>query len=405
VPSNLQNSTGQWKGSVEVRSTLREENPPLPRTAVLSNSGRYSDMIVVNKDGISVNNPTGMVQMQGLPLVNHRWSDLKQQELAGTVSNTSPLTVAIVLRGGDPKGQEWLRVTELVNMELSRIQGSPELAAASDVPEVIKANPPHLIKIDISESNTLITELGIKSTPTFLMFHGRSLVYAGAIGGRKVKISTAHKPQVLLIEPNFRQQVPAEKVLRKMGCDAFLCSSLSEALTRIQQMTKPSADSSGHVKDAVTFDVVLVSEDLGDDNIIQLKKALLDVIGSKRTMVAMLVSVLGDRGKSNLKAVKWKHSFTEDVQAFNYCPGVVSVCTAAIQNPIKANSVEKLLQMTVVPSSDTNFGLTEATMKHKIAKVQDEVRNGRITPISYVGIRLSAEDTVMRGSSLIAAKK
>jgi hypothetical protein len=360
-------------------------------------------MIVVNKDGISANNPTGMVEMQGLQLVNHRWTDLKQ-ELAGPVSNNTPLTVAIVLRGGDPKGQQWLRITELVNMELSKMQESPELAASSDIPEAIRSNPPHLIKIDISESNSLITELGIKSTPTFLMFQGISLVYAGAIGGRKVKISTAHKPQVLLIEPNFRLQMPAEKTLRKMGCDAFLCSSLPEALTRIQQMTRPSADSSGHVKDAVTFDLVLISEDLGGDNITQLKKALLDVIGSKRTMVAMLVNVLGDRGKSNIKAVKWKHNFTEDVGAFN-CPGVASVCTAAIQNPIKANSVEKLLQMTVVPHNDTNFGLTEATMKHKIAKVQDEVRNGRVTPISYVGIRMSAEDTVMRGCSLISAKK
>lgn len=386
-----------------MRSTLREENPPLPRTAVLSNSGRYSSLIVVDKDSVSANNPTGMIEMQGLPLVNHRWSELKH-ELAGTVSNTSPLTVAIVLRGGDPKGQQWLRVTELVNMELSKLRDSPELAAASDVPEILKSNPPHLIKIDISESNALITELGIKSTPTFLMFHGRSLMYAGAIGGRKVKVSTTHKPQVLLIEPNFRQQVPAEKTLRKLGCDAFLCSSLPEALNRIQQMTRPSADSSGHVSGAVTFDLVLISEDVGVDNIMNLKKALLDVTGNKRTIVAMLVNVLGERGKSNLKAVKWKNSYTDDVNAFNV-PAVASVCTAAIQNPVKANSIEKLLSMTVVAPNDTNFGLTETTMKQKIAKVQDDVKNGRCAPISYVGIRLSAEDTIMRGSSLIASKK
>ena len=389
---------------MEVRSTLRKENPPLPRTVVLSNSGRYSSMIVVNKDGISPNNPTGMIEMQGLPLVNHHWSELKQELSSAVVSNTTPLTVAIVLRGGDPKGQQWLRVTELVNMQLSKIQESPELAAASDVPEVLKSNPPRLIKIDISESNSLITELGIKSTPTFLMFQGKSLVYAGAIGGRKVKISTAHKPQVLLIEPNFRQQMPAEKTLRKLGCDAFLCSSLPEALTRIQQMTKPGADSSGHVKDAVTFDLVLIAEDVETENINQLKAALLDVIGSKRTIVAMMVNVLGERGKGNIKAVKWKNNFTEDVGSFN-SPGVASACTAAIQNPIKANSIEKLLKMTVVLPNDTNFGLTEATMKQKIAKVQDEVRNNRLAPISYVGIRLSAEDTVMRGNSLISAKK
>ena len=390
---------GNWKGSVEVRSALREENPPLPRTSVLSNSGRYSSMIVVNKDEVSANNPTGMIETQGLPLLNNHWSDLKLG-LPDSVSSSSPLTVAIVLRGGDPKGQQWLRVSELVNMELHKIKESPEQASSSKVPESLISTPPNLIKIDISESNSLVTDLGIKSVPTFLMFHGRSLVYAGPIGGRKVKVATSHKPLVLLIEPTFRQQMPAEKILRKVGCDVFLCSSLSEALSRIQQMTRPSPDSSGHVKEAVTFDLVLVSEEIADDNVLQLKKALYDVISNKRTIVAMLVNVLGESGKRNIKAVKWKSNFTEDVTAFSNS-GLASICSAAIQNPIKANAVEKLLGMTVVPPNDTNFGLTESTMKQKIAKVQEDVKNGRIAAISYVGIRMSAEDTVMRGKSLI----
>lgn len=398
IPARLLDDSGKWKGSVEIRNTLKKENPPLPRSAMLSTSGRYSSLLVVDKSSVSSTNPTGMVEVQGIPLHNHHWAELKSQ-LSASPSSSAPLTVALVLRGGDPVGQQWLRLCEIVNEEfqlLAEAPGRPESA--------VKTNPPHIIKIDVSESNSIMSELGIKSIPTFLMFHGKSLVYAGPVGGKKSKLTATPRPQVLLIEPNFRQQMPAERLLRKMGCDTFLCMNVSEAVSRISQLSKPLGESSGQSKDSVIFDLVLISEDLTDDSVIQLKKLLLENIASKRTIVAMLVNILGEHGKSNVNAVKWNHSFTDDVQAFNN-PMLTSLCVAAIQNPIKVNAVEKLLQMIIIPDNDTNFGITENAIKQKIAKVQEDIKSGRGTPISYVGIRMCAEDTVMRGKSLVSSKK
>ena len=68
VPKHLATLDGSWKGEVEVRSALRVLNPPLKRSAVLrSNSGRYSEMMVVNAAAATSNNPTGMVVPLGLP--------------------------------------------------------------------------------------------------------------------------------------------------------------------------------------------------------------------------------------------------------------------------------------------------------------------------------------------------
>lgn len=85
--------------------------------------------------------------------------------------------------------------------------------------------PPRMLQIDVSESSSVIKELGIKSLPIFLIFQGSNLVYAGSIGGRNVKIDSTHKPQVMLIESNFRDQITCEKTLRKLGCEPFLCLS------------------------------------------------------------------------------------------------------------------------------------------------------------------------------------
>ena len=48
---------------MEVRSALREMNPPLARSGILkANSGRYSTALVVDKAAVTADNPTGILQ-------------------------------------------------------------------------------------------------------------------------------------------------------------------------------------------------------------------------------------------------------------------------------------------------------------------------------------------------------
>jgi len=68
-----------WKGGVEIRAALEEANPPIKRTFVLkSASGRYSNMIVVNLQAVTPQNPTGMVKPLGLTMPTLKWSALKE---------------------------------------------------------------------------------------------------------------------------------------------------------------------------------------------------------------------------------------------------------------------------------------------------------------------------------------
>jgi hypothetical protein len=98
------------------------------------------------------------------------------------------------------------------------------------------------------------TYIGVKELPTFLMYLSGKLVYAGTIGGRKVKMNfTSSRPLVLIIESNFKSQILMEKVLKKFGCDIFMCMTSSEAVDRVNQV--------GNGLIETVFDLVLISED------------------------------------------------------------------------------------------------------------------------------------------------
>jgi hypothetical protein len=401
---------GKWKDSAAVRTTIRADNPPLPRTSkVLKASGRYSSMLVVDPAAVTSDNPTGMIETQGLALPSVNWQRMKSELPVGSVLTTDPLTVALVMRGGDPTSCSYLRITELVNKDLnegnhhgSGSGNGSQSRPSSAKPAGPRCGKPNLIKIDVSENNSIITDLGIKSVPTFLMFHGARLVYGGPIGGRKVKLDTTHKPQILLVESNFRDQMSAEKTLRRMGCDAFLCLSVSEAVSRIQTMCKKTQDASRNSREPVLFDVVLISEDVPAESMNVLQKELAEYIKSKRTSVAMLVSVLGEHGRNNLQAVKWEHAWTNDVSAFNR-PAFTALCSSVIQKPIKPMAIEQLLSQREILHTDANFGLTRDTLMSKIKMVQNEVLNCQAKDIKHVGIRMSAHDTRMRGGIDLAS--
>ena len=86
----------------------------------------------------------------------------------------------------------------------------------------------------------------------------------------------------------------------------------------------------------------------------------------------------------------------------------------AIQKPVKASSIKKALSMRIVPPEDANFGLTPVTFKATIDRVFDAAKSGKSLFKSqildatstdmnstYVGTKLSIQDTKMRGTSLV----
>jgi hypothetical protein len=390
---------GEWKGSLAVRNTLREENPPLSRkSAILKASGRYSDMLVVDAAAVTSANPTGMIEVGGFPLPHVRWETLKNS----LRNDDSMFTVALALRPGDPVCCSYLRIAEIVHRRFKESRHQEGAQSSRPNSAVNARSPPRMVQIDVSESGGLIAEFGIKSLPLFLVFHGHELFYGGSIGGKKIKLEASHKPQVLLIEPSFKDQITCEKTLRKVGCEPFLCLNLAEAATRIQQLSNPTPDAKGRLPDPVVFDLILISEEVERENVILLRKILKDVTKDNRTVVALLVSVLGEFGRANLNAVQWEAGCSTEVAAFSR-RDLSDVCSLAIQKPIKQVSVQRLLAMRSLPQSESNFGITPDTLEGKIRQVEREVLHGSRRPIEYIGIRLSAQDTKMRGGRDLTA--
>lgn len=418
-----------------MRTVLREENPPLPRSWVLgSNSGRYSAMLVVDKNSVTADNPTGMITALGTPLAKIRWSKLKEIT-SGSAGLGMGLLVVLLLREGDVRCIAAEKVAELVNIDVSgpstSLSASSRGGTAGGGPAVIPgsaastgnlshienmkqaiAKGVQLLKMDVGENNEVVQELGIKHLPTFLMYQGRNLMYCGVVGGQKIKVGTSqHKPQVLLVEPDVKHQIYCEKTLRRYGCDSFLCLSVSEAVERERQFS-----SRGSGKSSIVLDLVLISESVSCSDLHILNRQLADSVSSRRTIVCGLVSVLGERGGQALRAVRWEEGFTSDCASVLPSPLVDSV-HAAIQKPIKPAALERLLSMRVIPAEDENYGLSPETLVAKIREVQEGGRDplmstafvnttGGSTAASmsagaYVGIRLSAEDVKMRGTTLV----
>lgn len=344
-------------------------------------------MLVVNKAAVTADNPTGMVVPEGTPLERLSWDHLKRDLSSSRMQNT--LVVALVLRGGDPQGMAYERISEIVNGHLHNGTFPKKEGRTLDK---------RLVKIDVSENNRIVAELGIKALPTFIAYYGEQLVYAGGIGGRKVKVmATGRNPQVLLIEPNFTHQIDEEKVLRKAGCDVFLCLSIGEAVSRIQGLNQVKNNS-------VIFDLVLISEDAASEQISALNKVLAEFIPKKRTVVSLLVSVLGEQGKHHLHAVQWTEATSDNVNGVAPNSTFSSICSMAMQKPIKSASIRNALSRRIVPHEDANFGVTPQTMMAKISQIEDQAYGGtKNSTNNYIGIRLSAEDTRMRGTDLVSS--
>jgi len=396
LPAAFTTPKGTWKGEVEIRTVLREHNPPLKRSGILrANSGRYSTMLVVDKSLVTSDNPTGMTVSSAKPLDVARWKNFKEDVAAskGAPSANAPVVVALVLRPGDPACCASEYAAEVLNARMHHE------ATASSLKQRFE-----MFKIDAREDPEILHELGIKHLPIFVMYHGGSMVYAGPIGGKKVKVSTTTaSPQILVVEPDIRHQIGIEKTVRKMGCDTFLCLSISEAIERIQHFSAPSSG-----RTPIIFDIIFISDQLSTNEISNLSNKISDFTKANRTVLCGLVDVLGENGYKNLHAVKWKDFITDDVT--QVLPATLSnFIPIATQKPIKPNAVSKLLEMRVVPAENTNFGLSPESLMAKLNEIIDKIQSNVIVSTNsshlrdgkpYVGIRLSAEDVRMRGMQL-----
>jgi hypothetical protein len=417
-------ATGQWKNEADIRSALRETNPVLSRSRILgANSGRYSNLLVVSQKHVNANNPTGMMRPLGVPLKDISWKALKET-VAAAGGPTSAITAVLCLRGGDARCFAAERVAEIVNIDIAgwshnrlcEAEGGAMDVGAHGFRENMKAvlaKGLRIFRMDMGDNNEAVDELGIKHLPTFIMYQGRNLAYCGVVGGQKLKAAAVcSRPQILLIEPNARMQISIEKVLKRYSCDAFLCLSINEAIERVAQFSNTHDE-----RKKIVFDLVLISEELQGSELAILCKNLSEYVNSKRTIMAGLVSVLGPTGSTALKAVNWLDGLTMDAAAVVRKP--LSDClSAAIQKPMKASSLQRLLDMRIVPPADENFGLTPESLVQLVVQVQNSGQPGYAPVMNaafenhavhggmsdYVGIRLCAEDTKMRGRALVAKK-
>lgn len=412
APAALMTGKGTWKGSVEIGKALKGINPPLRRNRVLDgNSGRYSSMLVVNKAAVTPLNPSGGTVLSGTPLhareweatimskvgpasgVRHGHAGLKE-ELA-TMSN-GVITAVLITRGGDPACLAIERVAEIANDEVEASNSQPISSKSSAAAKQL-----HLVKVDIAANPTITEEFGIKSLPTFLIFRGPELIYGGPLGGRKFKlVSRPYRPQILLVEPNFGIQLQSEKMLKKMGCDPFLCLTVAQATERVRRFSM--GDSSA----AVVFDLVLISQEIPHDGLRDLTKCLTDFVAEKKTVVALMASALGEHGKHNLSEVDWSNHYTTELNKL-VAPELCGAASCAILCPLKSIAIEKLLELRGSSShSDMpELGLTPTTLISRLNEFREDsvkpsmsrVQRGGGETQPYLGIKMSAEDTRLRG--------
>ena len=108
---------------MEIRAALEDANPPIKRTFVLkSASGRYSNMIIVNPNAVTPQNPTGMVKQIGLPLIKMKWAQLKDifKSAPADIIPGSPLIIGLIVRLGDPNCTIAKGIAEAVHLLLTK---------------------------------------------------------------------------------------------------------------------------------------------------------------------------------------------------------------------------------------------------------------------------------------------
>lgn len=114
-----------------------------------------------------------------------------------------------------------------------------------------------------------------------------------------------------------------------------------------------------------------------------------------------------------MNGVKWDSDYCTHEGSVLLTPQLSSIIHTAMQKPLKEASIIKALSLKSTPVNTTSFGLTTETLHTKIKNIQDGMGSKSFTvtrthgPVGgsigdpYIGIKLSAEDVVFKGRSLI----
>eukprot|EP00743_Colponemidia_sp_Colp-15_P004332 GILK01004672.1.p1 GENE.GILK01004672.1~~GILK01004672.1.p1 ORF type:complete len:687 (-),score=94.37 GILK01004672.1:76-2136(-) len=203
--------------TVEIKEQVNRLNPALSRSSILTcSSGRYSAEIPL---------PAHLhPSLRKLDTVTH-----KQLDAYLSSSNVADkLVVLCCLASWHPQCRQAEQFLEVVNAELHDRQ-----KRSSETCSFI------LVKTDASESRLLVERYNLHCLPMYLMFYNGRLVYADTMGGQSVKLLYAMdtRPRVLLLEHSAKDQLQAEKVLRRTGLQWDLASSVKDALTLVRHQS------------------------------------------------------------------------------------------------------------------------------------------------------------------------
>ena len=118
----------------------------------------------------------------------------------------------------------------------------------------------------MAASRRIADRYGVYALPAFLMFYKGSLVYAGQLGGEKIRVASEFKPyKMLYVEPTFSDMIWGEKLLRKLRFSWDLCSSAQEAQNLKQVAERASIEKGERKGDQYVEVQVTVPEKLSDE--------------------------------------------------------------------------------------------------------------------------------------------
>jgi CheY-like chemotaxis protein len=344
------------------------------------NSGRYADTLIAYRDSISSENPNGKFIMPGIPLRSMSWKSVRTlvgykpssfETLSTTISSNpqgiGKVTVTLFVRPGDPACDYSSRVAAVVNAYLQQERDQS----------------PHydLVLVDVSVNNDALAELDIRSLPSFVMFQNGRVVYAGPVGGHKVHMSSA-RVQVIVVGHELIGQVETSRCLKKCGCDAYFCSSLSEALDRMVR-----------VMVSVPPDLIFIASD------------------------AMQRDTASEKGMNILARIKSMGPQNQTLPIIEFSPRNIHTkdASALLLVPFRLNEIYRLLLEIGIKSAATAsavhgakgshrtpcMGLSPDILFTKMREVHQGVSKKRSQLLPLVGIRLSAEDTCVYGQPLV----
>lgn len=387
--------------ALEMRQKLMEQNPLLKRSAILCDaSGRYAEDIVVPGGAATATNPTGKRESGRATLSVVAPGDLRRF----VDERCSPHQVVCVacVRQDDRVCRKAEAVAESVNGAILRGEfGAP---AGTDGRAATDADAKYrMVKVEMSASRDVVEAYGIRALPTFLMFYQAQLVYRGQLGGEAIRVASEFNAvRVLYVEPNFKDQIWSEKMLKKMRFSWELAMSASEAASRKQAAERDSAESSGRGgAPRPTYDLVLVSSSLPPEDLAALERLFRrggrgGAPGGRDVLVCGLASLSGDDGAAAMTRADWRgkrRGITTDVDII-LPPHVAAVADVAITKPLKANALDDLLDFLAAktaeaaasagdgapPPDAVHKGLTKAALMAQLHEALKAGQRGAFVP-------------------------